>query len=35
VTDASTLPAWITTQRGLVDEALERFVPATRQPAIV
>jgi geranylgeranyl pyrophosphate synthase len=35
VTDVSALPAWITTQRGLVDEALERFVPATRQPAIV
>ena len=31
----STLPAWITTQRGVVDRALEQFVPATRQPAAV
>lgn len=31
----STLPAWITTQRTIIDDALERFVPAGREPAIV
>ena len=31
----STLPAWITTQRAIVDQALERWVPSGRQPAIV
>jgi geranylgeranyl pyrophosphate synthase len=35
VSSVSTLPAWITTQRGVVDRALERFVPADRQPGAV
>ena len=35
MTDVATLPAWITTQRRVVDRALEQFVPATRQPAAV
>jgi geranylgeranyl pyrophosphate synthase len=35
VSGVSALPAWITTQRAMVDQALERFVPADRQPLIV
>jgi geranylgeranyl pyrophosphate synthase len=35
VSTVSTLPAWITTQRGVVDRALEQFVPAAREPGAV
>jgi geranylgeranyl pyrophosphate synthase len=35
VTGSATLSTWIATGRRLVDEALERFVPADRQPALV
>jgi geranylgeranyl pyrophosphate synthase len=35
VNGVAALPAWISAQRALVDEALERFVPAGRQPAVV
>ena len=31
----SSLPAWITAQRSIVDRALEQFVPADREPAAV
>ena len=35
MSSVSTLPAWITAQRLVVDRALERFVPADREPAAV